>query len=118
MYRYGEKEVKAVQEVLRSGQWFRYGDPETGHTQQAASFEKEWTAAFGVKHAGLVSSGTAALMCCYAGLQIGPGDEVIVPGYTWIASATAPLTRPYPKSMGIANEHECTQISNTLKDRT
>ncbi len=92
MYRYGEEEVKAVQEVLRSGQWFRYGDPETGHTQQAASFEKKWTASFGVKHAGLVSSGTAALMCCYAGLQIGPGDEVIVPGYTWIASATAPLT--------------------------
>ncbi|MBN1809722.1 MAG: aminotransferase class I/II-fold pyridoxal phosphate-dependent enzyme [Planctomycetes bacterium] len=92
MYRHGEEEIKAAAEVLKTDHWFRYGNAESGHQQQAATFEKEWCGAFGVKHAGLVSSGTAALMCCYAGLGIGPGDEVIVPGYTWIASATAPLT--------------------------
>jgi hypothetical protein len=46
----------------------------------------------GVPHACFVTSGTAALMCAYAALKIGPGDEVIIPGYTWIASAHAPLS--------------------------
>ena len=42
-----------------------------------------------VPHAVAVISGTAALICALAGLGIGPGDEVIVPGYTFIASAAA-----------------------------
>jgi dTDP-4-amino-4,6-dideoxygalactose transaminase len=44
-----------------------------------------------VKHALAVSSGTAALITALAGMKIGPGDEVIVPGYTFISSALAPL---------------------------
>jgi dTDP-4-amino-4,6-dideoxygalactose transaminase len=46
----------------------------------------------GVKHTLLCCSGTAALQCAYAGLHVGPGDEVIIPGFTWIASACAPLS--------------------------
>jgi len=43
----------------------------------------------GAQKAIAVSSGTAALMCGLAGIGVGPGDEVIVPAYTWIASASA-----------------------------
>lgn len=91
MYRFGEEEVEAVAEVLRSGHWFRYGDPAGGHLQQAAQFEEELARITGSQYACFTSSGTAALMCCYAAIGVGPGDEVIIPGYTWIASALAPL---------------------------
>jgi 8-amino-3,8-dideoxy-alpha-D-manno-octulosonate transaminase len=43
----------------------------------------------GVTHALAVTSGTAALVCALQGIGIGPGDEVIVPAFTWIASASA-----------------------------
>jgi len=92
MYRHGKEEIAAVTKVLRSGQWFRFGERKAGHQSAAARFEAEWAKAMGVPHACLVTSGTAALMCAYAALQIGPGDEVIIPGYTWIASAHAPLS--------------------------
>ena len=91
MYRYGQEEIDAATRVLRSGHWFRYGDPAAGHLQEAAQFEGElarWTSS---NHACFTSSGTSALMCCYAAMGLGPGDEVIIPGYTWIASATAAL---------------------------
>jgi len=91
MYRHGSEEREAVMAAMASGHWFRYGDTKGGHTQQAASFEREWSQAVGAGHACLTTSGTAALMCAYAGLGLGPGDEVIIPGYTWIASALAPL---------------------------
>jgi dTDP-4-amino-4,6-dideoxygalactose transaminase len=91
MYRHGQEEIEAVTRVMRSGHWFRYGDPKLGHLGEASAFEREWAQAMGSPQACLVGSGTAALMCCYAGLGLGPGDEVIIPGYTWIASALAPL---------------------------
>jgi dTDP-4-amino-4,6-dideoxygalactose transaminase len=91
MYRWGQEEIDAVAAVMRSGHWFRYGEAKDGHTQQAATLEREWAEFVGSAYACFTSSGTAALMCCYAGLGIGPGDEVIIPGYTWIASALAPL---------------------------
>lgn len=91
MYRHGREEIEAATRVLSSGQWFRYGDPAAGHLGEAAHLEEELASATGSAHVGMVSSGTAALLCCYAGLGLGPGDEVIIPGYTWIASALAPL---------------------------
>ena len=91
MYRYGQEEIDAASRVLRSGHWFRYGDPAGGHLQEAARFEQELSRWMKADHACFTSSGTSALMCCYAALGLGPGDEVIIPGYTWIASATAAL---------------------------
>jgi dTDP-4-amino-4,6-dideoxygalactose transaminase len=91
MYRHGQEEIDAAARVLKNGQWFRYGDPKAGHLQEAVQFENELAAWTGAAHACFTSSGTAALMCCYAGLNMGPGDEVIIPGYTWVASALAPL---------------------------
>ncbi len=55
------------------------------------TFEKEFADYFGVKHAIATNSGTAALHISVASLNIGPGDEVIVPPFTFIATASAVL---------------------------
>ncbi len=88
MYKIGKDEVEAVRRVIESGQLFRYRGGEGGETDQ---FETEWSATIGVKHSIAVTSGTAALICGLAGMGIGPGDEVIVPGYTFMATANAVL---------------------------
>lgn len=92
MYRMGQLELNEVSKVIKAKKLFRVGDPKTGHLQEAVRFEKEWARKIGVKHALLLSGGgTAGLMAGLAGMGIGPGDEVIVPGYTFMASAAAVL---------------------------
>ena len=88
MYEIGQEEIEAVAAVLRSGQLFRYRGGEGG---QADACEKRLAELCGCQHALVVTSGTAALICALVGLGIGPGDEVIVPAYTWLASAGAVL---------------------------
>ena len=88
MYTIGAEEVEAVRRVIESGQLFRYRGGEGGETDK---FEAEWSEKIGVKHTIAVTSGTAALACAVVGLGIGPGDEVIVPAYTFMASALAAL---------------------------
>ena len=87
---FGEEEEKEVLEVLRSHYLFRYGD-ESDHNfkKKAATLEEEVRSRFGSKHALALSSGTSALICALAALRIGPGDEVICPGYTFIASISS-----------------------------
>ena len=92
MYRMGQMELDEVGKVVMARKMFRVGDPKAGHLQEAVRFEKEWARKIGVKHALLLSGGgTAGLMAGLAGMGIGPGDEVIVPGYTFMASAAAVL---------------------------
>ena len=79
-----DREIEAVSEVLRSGKLFRFVE-----NSNVAAFEKEAAARLGVKHALMVNSGTSALICALTGVGIGPGDEVILPGYTFIATAAA-----------------------------
>lgn len=89
-YVFGEEEKREVLDVLESGYLFRYGqadDPNFKH--KVATFEKEFTEKIGVKHAVATTSGTSSLLCCLAALGIGAGDEVIVPGYTFIASISS-----------------------------
>lgn len=88
MYLMGKEEIKAVTKVLESQQFMRYRGGEGGFTEK---FEKNLCKKLGVKHAIAVNSGTGALIAALVGLGIGPGDEVIVPAYTWVASALAPL---------------------------
>jgi dTDP-4-amino-4,6-dideoxygalactose transaminase len=78
---FGEEEISAVTEVLRSG-WLSMGSI----TRQ---FEQEFAAFIGAKHTLAVTNATAALhmACVVAG--IGPGDEVIVPSLTFVATANA-----------------------------
>ena len=86
--RIGREEEEAVLEVLRSKRLFRYYGPTPGPSK-VAELEDAFAAVIGTKNSAAVSSGSAALMCALAGLGVGPGDEVIVPAYTWIASASA-----------------------------
>ncbi|MCS6941066.1 MAG: DegT/DnrJ/EryC1/StrS family aminotransferase [Roseiflexaceae bacterium] len=86
--RIGVEEERAVLNVLQSKRLFRYYGPAPGPSQTDL-FEQEFAAHMGAAYALAVSSGTAALMCAMASLGVGPGDEVIVPAYTWIATASA-----------------------------
>ncbi|MFC1977729.1 DegT/DnrJ/EryC1/StrS family aminotransferase [Chloroflexota bacterium] len=78
-----QEEIEAVTEVLRSN-WLSMG-PVTGR------FEEEFASYLGVKHAFAVANGTAALHIAAAVLDIGSGDEVIVPSLTFVATANAIL---------------------------
>lgn len=88
MYEFGMEEVKAFEKVALSGRHFRYRGGEGGECDK---FEAELCAKLGCKHAIEVSGGTAALICGLVGIDVGPGDEVIVPGYTFMASPLAVL---------------------------
>ena len=85
-----QEEEQAVLEVLRSKRLFRYYGPDDGPSK-VAELEQAFAAHMGTRHALAVTSGTAALICGLQGIGVGPGDEVIVPAYTWIASAAAVL---------------------------
>ena len=78
-----ESDLRAVAAVLRSGR-LALG-PET------AAFEEALAAYAGVRHAVAVSSGTAALHLIVRALGLGPGDEVLVPSFTFAASVNALL---------------------------
>lgn len=86
----GAEEEREVLDVLR-GRWlFRYGDEtDAAFKRKVKTFEEMVEQRFQVKHALAVSSGTAALITILSALGIGPGDEVIVPGYTFIASISS-----------------------------
>lgn len=87
MFRIGKEEVAAVERVVESKNLFRVNDS----LKEADKFEREFAQAIGTEYALLVSGGTGALIAALVGLGIGPGDEVIVPGYTFMASASAVL---------------------------
>jgi dTDP-4-amino-4,6-dideoxygalactose transaminase len=76
-----EADVQAVLQCLESG-WLTMG-PRT------QAFEEALAAYVGTPHAVTVSSGTAALHLAHLAAGIGPGDEVIVPAFTFVASAGA-----------------------------
>lgn len=86
MYRIGNKEVEAVEKVIMSKNFWRYSQ-----NSEAKQFERELEDEISVKHALVMSSGTASLLCGLVALGIGPGDEVIVPGYTFISTALVPM---------------------------
>lgn len=78
---YGKEEETALLDVLESGSPFRYYGP--GNPKHVERFEERYAEYMGTSYALGVTSGTAALDCAVTALGIGPGDEVIVPAYTW-----------------------------------
>ncbi len=80
-----ERDRRAVLRVFENGYLCGTDAPE------AMALEKEWGEYIGRKHCLTTSSGTAALHMALAALKIGPGDEVIVPAYTFLASASCVL---------------------------
>jgi dTDP-4-amino-4,6-dideoxygalactose transaminase len=80
---YDEQERRELMEVLETGRPFRWYGPGDTPPQKALTFEKEFARRMGTRYALGVTSGTAALQCALAALEIGPGDEVILPAWTW-----------------------------------
>ena len=85
MYRIGQEEIDAVRRVIESKLLFKVN---TGG-REAMHAEEELCARFGAGHAILMTSGHAALTSALIAMGIGPGDQVIVPAYTYIATAMA-----------------------------
>jgi len=79
--RLSDRDVAAVEEALRSG-WLTMG-PRTER------FERAFADSLGVRHGVATSSCTAALHLAYLAAGVGPGDEVIVPAITFVATAAA-----------------------------
>jgi dTDP-4-amino-4,6-dideoxygalactose transaminase len=110
----GEPELSAVAEVLESGQ-LTMGP-------KVAEFEAGLAGACGVEHAIAVSSGTAALHLAVLALGIGPGDEVIVPAYTFpatgnvvaLSGATPVLVDVDPETMNVRPE----AVADAVTERT
>jgi dTDP-4-amino-4,6-dideoxygalactose transaminase len=85
----GEEELAEVAEVIRSGRLGRYGPSDGTFPAKVRTFEEAVARRAGVRHALAVNSGTSGLYLALAGLGIGPGDEVIVPGFTFVATISA-----------------------------
>lgn len=82
---YDDNERRALQEVLESRVWWRTPGTKT------LEFEKAFAEYHGARHGIAVTNGTAALEVTMAALGIGQGDEVIVPNFTFVATASAVL---------------------------
>jgi perosamine synthetase len=78
---YGEDEISAVADVIRAGAATNEG--------KVRAFEEAFARYCGVKHAMAVTSGTTALNLGCVAAGVGPGDRVLVPAVTWIATANA-----------------------------
>jgi 8-amino-3,8-dideoxy-alpha-D-manno-octulosonate transaminase len=82
---YDDVEKQELIDVLDSKAPFRW----RGAESKVLQFEKAYADHIGVKHAVAVTSGTTALFTAMAALEIGPGDEVILPAWTWYADYDA-----------------------------
>lgn len=80
---FDQQEEQVLQQVLKSKVWGRLGG------KVVADFEKQYSQLLGAKHCLAVSSGTSALTTILGALDIGPGDEVVIPVYTFIATYNA-----------------------------
>jgi dTDP-4-amino-4,6-dideoxygalactose transaminase len=83
----GFREWLAVGRAIADRELLRY----TARKQFTRTFEQELARTVGVKHALTVTSGTGALIAALTAAGVGPGDEVLVPAYTWMATASAPV---------------------------
>lgn len=88
----GKEEIKEVMEVLESGILIRYNfDQERKGVFKCREFEEAFARYCGAAYALGVSSGTAALKVALTAMDVGPGDEVLVPAFTFLATYEAVL---------------------------
>jgi 8-amino-3,8-dideoxy-alpha-D-manno-octulosonate transaminase len=89
---FGEEEKKEIMDVLNTGVLFRYEfNEQRNGVFKVRQFEEKFAAYCGSAHAQAVTSGTAALKVALKALGIGPGDEVITQGFTFVATWEAIL---------------------------
>jgi 8-amino-3,8-dideoxy-alpha-D-manno-octulosonate transaminase len=90
VYFFGDEERQEVQEVLTSGYLSRYGkDDNPSFKQKVFTLEHEFSQHIGARYCVAVNSGTSALMAALTAVGLQPGDEVLVPGYSFIASMSS-----------------------------
>ncbi len=107
---FDEKAISAVQEVLRSGKVNYWTGP------KGMEFERKFAVWQGSKYAISASSGTAALHIALSALGIGPGDEVIVPSYTFIASSFSIVQAgAVPRFADVNIDDHCISIESAEK---
>jgi 8-amino-3,8-dideoxy-alpha-D-manno-octulosonate transaminase len=87
----GEEELDALRRVIESKNLFRYYGVDEEPPKEVAALEDEFAAQMGAAHALCVNAGSSALICGLIGSGVGHGDEVIVPAFTWNATANAVL---------------------------
>jgi len=88
----GKEEMKEVMDVMETGVLMRYGfDKERKGIFKVRQFEEEFAKYCGVRYALGVTSGSSALKVALTAMDICPGDEVIVPAFTFLASYEAVL---------------------------
>jgi dTDP-4-amino-4,6-dideoxygalactose transaminase len=86
MYKIGKEEIEAVGRVIESRKMFRYGVGE-----ECKTFEERYASFVGTKHCVMTASGTNSLVAALMALQVGPGDEVLVPACTYMATPISVL---------------------------
>jgi len=86
MYIVGEEEIEAIAKVIRSGALFRYSE-----TSECDRFEARYAKYLGCRHFALAASGSNALAAAMTAAGLGPGDEVLIPAHTYMATATSVL---------------------------
>lgn len=93
-YFIGKEEKKEVNEVISSKWLFRdKGTYNSRYRGKVKKLEDEFSQFIGTNFCLAVNSGTSALECALASLEIGPGDEVIVPAYTYISTISSIIFR-------------------------
>lgn len=102
---YEDKETQELIEVLQSKRWGRLNG------KKVANFEREYAELLNAKNCVAVSSGTSALTTIMGALDIGPGDEVIIPVYTFIASYNV-ITLNYALPVFVDTDIESFQIDS------
>jgi dTDP-4-amino-4,6-dideoxygalactose transaminase len=96
---FDEREIEAVKQVISSGNWWQYSYGESsglketkgGMLSEVGRFQKAFAHKHGCRYGIAAANGTDTLNILMRALEIGPGDEVIVPAYSYIASATCVL---------------------------
>lgn len=84
---YGDEEIAALEAVIRAKSPFRFAGPDP--QRQVQQLEETMARRIGRKHAVACASGTNALGVALGALGVGPGDEVLLPGYLWVSCLSA-----------------------------
>jgi dTDP-4-amino-4,6-dideoxygalactose transaminase len=103
--KYDQKEEKALMDVLHSGKWYR------GSGQMVKQFEQAYAQLTGAKQCLATANGTAALFISLNVHGVEPGDEVLIPPYTFIATANVVL-RQFALPVFIDTDIETFQIDH------
>ncbi len=105
--RVNAEDEQILTEVLRSGDWFR-----GTAGRYARRFEEQYARLTGAKHCLATANGTSALYTSLNALSVGPGDEVIVPPYTFVATVNVVLLQ-YALPVFVDTDPETFQIEAT-----